>query len=285
MTDAFATRSPDTGVAREAAPATGVSCLEARGITVGYGDTPVLSRLDVAIPTGGLTVIVGPNACGKSTLLKALARMLPAKEGTVLLDGVPITKLRPRHIARSLGLLPQSPVAPDGIVVADLVARGRYPHQGFLQQWTAQDTEAVSEAMARSGVDALATRQVSDLSGGQRQRVWIALALAQKAPILLLDEPTTYLDIAHQIEVLRLTRDLHRDGYTVVMVLHDLQLAFRYATHLIVMRGGRILAEGRPADIVTADLIEEAFGLPCRILSDPESGTPLVIPLADPSAH
>lgn len=230
-------------------------------------------------------MIVGPNACGKSTLLKALARMLPAKEGTVLLDGVPITKLRPRHIARSLGLLPQSPIAPDGIVVADLVARGRYPHQGFLQQWTAQDTEAVSEAMARSGVDALATCQVSDLSGGQRQRVWIALALAQKAPILLLDEPTTYLDIAHQIEVLRLTRDLHRDGYTVVMVLHDLQLAFRYATHLIVMRGGRILAEGRPADIVTADLIEEAFGLPCRILSDPESGTPLVIPLADPSAH
>lgn len=252
-----------------------------RGISVGYDDRVVLSALDVEIPTGELTVIVGPNGCGKSTLLRALARMLPVRTGTVELDGAPIGDYPTRQVARRLGLLPQSPTAPDGITVTDLVARGRYPHQGIFRQWSEADAVAVEEAMHRAGVTDLAERQVSQLSGGQRQRVWIAMALAQQTPILLLDEPTTYLDIAHQVEVLRLARSLQRDGYTVVVVMHDLHLAFRYATHLLVMQAGRIVAQGDPSEIVTAQLIEDVYGLPCRVLADPETGRPLVIPAGD----
>jgi iron complex transport system ATP-binding protein len=230
-----------------------------------------------------LTVIVGPNACGKSTLLRALARMLPARRGQVELDGRPIASYPPKEVARRLGLLPQSPVAPDGIVVEDLVARGRYPHQGVLRQWSDADQQAVDSALLRAGVSELADRMVGELSGGQRQRVWIAMALAQQTPILLLDEPTTYLDIAHQVEVLNLARRLRRDGHTIVMVLHELSLAFRCATNLIVMSAGRIVAQGKVNEIVTADLIADVYNLPCQIISDPISGRPLVLPL-DPEA-
>lgn len=252
--------------------------LRARGITVGYGQHTIIDNLDVEIPTGELTVIVGPNACGKSTLLRALARMLPAQSGIVELDGVGIGTHPPKEVARRLGLLPQSPIAPDGIVVEDLVARGRYPHQGLVRQWSAADELAVREALDRARVAELADRMVGELSGGQRQRVWIAMAFAQQTPILLLDEPTTFLDIAHQVEVLTLARQLQRDGYTVVVVLHELNLAFRYASNLIVMRDGAIVAEGEVGEIVTAELIESVYGLPCRIIADPVSGTPLVIP-------
>jgi iron complex transport system ATP-binding protein len=252
--------------------------LAAHGLSVGYGEHIVIASLDVTIPTGELTVIVGPNACGKSTLLRALARMLPARAGTVELDGQEISRYAPKEVARRLGLLPQSPIAPDGIAVEDLVARGRYPHQGILRQWSARDQDAVNSAMDRAGVADLADRLVAELSGGQRQRVWIGLALAQQTPILLLDEPTTFLDIAHQVEVLDLARGLQREGFTVVVVLHELTLAFRYATHLIVMSGGAITAQGPVVKVVTAELIESVYGLPCQLITDPISGRPIVIP-------
>lgn len=255
--------------------------LSARGLNVGYGQRAIIDGLDIDIPRGELTVIVGPNACGKSTLLRSLARMLPVQSGEVLLEGDPIRSLPPKHVARLLGLLPQSPIAPDGIVVEDLVGRGRFPHQGVLKQWSESDERAVENALARAGVDELADRMVDELSGGQRQRVWIAMALAQETPILLLDEPTTYLDIAHQVEVLSLARDLQREGYTVVVVLHELNLAFRYATNLVVMHAGRIVSQGAVADVVTAELIEEVYGLPCQLIPDPMSGRPLVVPVIE----
>lgn len=259
--------------------ATSTARLAGRDLTVGYGDTDIIEGLDIAIPTAELTAVVGPNACGKSTLLRSLARMLTARTGVVELDGAPIGSYASKEVARRLGLLPQSPVAPDGIVVEDLVARGRYPHQGVLRQWSDADQHAVAEAMARAGVTELADRQVTELSGGQRQRVWIAMALAQQTPILLLDEPTTYLDIAHQVEVLNLARSLQREGYTVVVVLHELNLAFRYATHLVVMHHGDVVAQGAVEDVVSAELIERVYGLPCRLLPDPVTGRPLVVPL------
>lgn len=254
--------------------------LYGEGLRVGYGTgEEILHDVDVVIPEGELTVIVGPNACGKSTLLKALARMLAARSGTVYLDGEPINSYAPKAAARRLGLLPQGPTAPDGITVSDLVARGRYPHQNLLRQWSTADEDAVVDALIAANVADLAERNVDELSGGQRQRVWVAMALAQQTPILLLDEPTTYLDIAHQVEVLNLTRRLHQQGRTVVLVLHELHLAFRYATHLIVMRDGVIVAEGSPGDIVTAELIERVYDLPCEVIPDPVSGRPLVLPL------
>lgn len=254
--------------------------LQGQGLQVGYGpEKAVLHDVDVIIPEDELTVIVGPNACGKSTLLKALARMLPTRAGQVLLDGEPIARLQPKAVARTLGLLPQGPTAPDGITVSDLVARGRYPHQNLLRQWSSQDETAVVEALLAANVADLADRNVDELSGGQRQRVWIAMALAQQTSLLLLDEPTTYLDIAHQVEVLNLTRRLHRAGRTVVIVLHELHLAFRYATHLIVMKEGKIVAQGDPARIVTSELIERVYDLPCEVVPDPVTSRPLVIPL------
>ncbi|WP_053382209.1 ABC transporter ATP-binding protein [Leucobacter celer] len=259
---------------------TEASRLIGRGLEAGYGGgSRILHDVDVAIPDGEFTVIVGPNACGKSTLLKALARMLPLQKGEVLLDGAPIRSYAPKAAARKLGLLPQAPVAPDGITVADLVARGRYPHQNLLRQWTPDDERAVIDALLAANVEQLAERNVDELSGGQRQRVWIAMALAQQTPILLLDEPTTYLDIAHQVEVLNLARRLQREGRTVVLVLHELHLAFRYATHLIVMREGRIEASGPPEQVVTEELIERVYELPCRVIPDPVTGRPLVLPL------
>ncbi|GAA3970264.1 ABC transporter ATP-binding protein [Actinomadura viridis] len=253
--------------------------MRATDLTLAYDQRVVAERLGVEIPDGSFTVIVGPNACGKSTLLRALARLLRPKEGTVYLDGEPITSRPGKEVARRLGLLPQSPITPDGITVADLVARGRYPYQGLLRQWSREDERAVREAMDAVGVGDLAGRVVGELSGGQRQRVWLALVLAQQTPIMLLDEPTTYLDIAHQIEVLDLCSRLHEEGRTLVAVLHDLNHACRYATHLIAMRGGEVIAQGRPAEVVTADLVERVFGLPCQVIDDPECGTPLIVPV------
>lgn len=256
----------------------GATPLAARGISVGYGRRMILEDLDIEIPEGELTVIVGPNACGKSTLLRALARMLPVASGTVELDGRAIRSFAPKEVARRLGLLPQSPIAPDGLAVDDLVGRGRYPHQGVLRQWSDEDERAVQRALERARVTELSDRMVDELSGGQRQRVWIAMALAQETPILLLDEPTTYLDIAHQVEVLNLARDLQREGYTVVVVLHELNLAFRYATNLVVMQAGSIVEQGAVNDVVTAELIRDVYGLPCQLITDPVSGRPLVVP-------
>lgn len=255
--------------------------LRADRVTLGYDRRTIVDGLDVAIPDRSFTVIVGANGCGKSTLLRGLARMIKPAAGGVHLDGQEIRKLPSKEVARRLGLLPQGPVAPDGITVVDLVARGRYPHQGALRQWSADDETAVHEAMAATQITDLAASYVDELSGGQRQRVWLALALAQQTSILLLDEPTTYLDIAHQIDVLDLCADLHeRHGRTLIAVLHDLNHACRYATHLIALREGRIVAQGRPGDIVNADLVEAVFGLRCQVISDPETGTPLVVPLA-----
>ncbi|WP_326682670.1 ABC transporter ATP-binding protein [Streptomyces sp. NBC_01237] len=256
--------------------------LRAEDLTLSYDQRTVATHLGVDIPDNSFTVIIGPNACGKSTLLKALARMLKPRAGQVQLDGAPIGSYRSREVARRLGLLPQSSTAPGGITVGDLVARGRYPHQGMLKQWSAEDEAAVVGAMEQTGVLDLADRSVDDLSGGQRQRVWLSMVLAQQTSILLLDEPTTFLDIAHQVEVLDLCADLHaRKGHTVVAVLHDLNQACRYATHLIVMRpGGTVAAEGDPATVMTAELVEDVFGLPCRIIDDPETGSPLMVPAA-----
>jgi iron complex transport system ATP-binding protein len=255
--------------------------LHGEGLRLAYDERVVADGLSVEIPDGSFTVIVGPNACGKSTLLRALSRMLRPKAGTVYLDGAAISSQPSKQVARTLGLLPQSPIAPDAITVSDLVARGRYPHQGLLRQWSADDARAVSAALTATATNELADRPVDELSGGQRQRVWLAMALAQETPILLLDEPTTFLDIAHQIEVLDLCADLREErGHTMVAVLHDLNHACRYATHLIAMRDGQIVAEGAPSDIVDAALVEAVFGLPCQVIEDPESGTPLVVPAA-----
>ncbi|WP_284580032.1 ABC transporter ATP-binding protein [Streptomyces sp. 2P-4] len=260
---------------------THVQRLSAQNVTLGYEQRVIAENLSVEIPDNSFTVIVGPNACGKSTLLRALSRMLKPSAGQVLLDGHAIGSMPAKKVAKTLGLLPQSSVAPDGITVFDLVSRGRYPHQGLLRQWSQEDERVVLESMAATGVAELADRTVDELSGGQRQRVWIAMALAQQTPLLLLDEPTTYLDIQHQIDVLDLCAELHENqGRTLVAVLHDLNHAARYATHLIAMRGGRVVAEGPPAKVVTAELVEKVFGLRCQIIDDPETGTPLVIPAA-----
>jgi iron complex transport system ATP-binding protein len=225
-------------------------------------------------------MIVGANACGKSTLLRGLSRLLKPAGGTVTLDGKDIHSRPAKELARILALLPQHPTAPDGILVRDLVGRGRYPHQGFFRSWSAGDDLAVHRALEATETLELAERNVDELSGGQRQRVWIAMALAQETDILLLDEPTTYLDLAHQVEVLDLITDLNRRrGTTVAIVLHDLNLAARYADHIIAMKGGRIVAEGTSADVVTEDLVRDVFGLDSRVLPDPISGTPLIIPL------
>jgi len=255
-----------------------MSALTAEAITVGYDSRVVLGDLTVEIPDGGFTAIIGPNACGKSTLLRALSRLIVPTSGRVILDGRSIRDYPATVVARRLGLLPQTSIAPDGITVAELVARGRFPHQGLLRQWSAADEKAVAEAMAATSVTELSGLRVDELSGGQRQRVWIAMVLAQQTELLLLDEPTTFLDIAHQVDVMELCRELNESGRTVVVVLHDLNQAARYATHLVVMDRGTIVATGTPAEVITEQLVREVFGLPCLVIQDPESGTPMIVP-------
>ncbi len=249
-------------------------------LSAGYSDADILQGLDLAVPPGRITVIVGANACGKSTLLRAMSRLLSPHKGEVLLDGKSIHRMAPKELARMLGLLPQSPITPEGITVADLVGRGRHPHQGLFSRWTSQDDEAVADALTATRIVDLAERPVDELSGGQRQRVWIAMALAQQTDILLLDEPTTFLDISHQVEVLDLLTDLnHARGTTVVMVLHDLNLAARYADHLVAMTQGRIHVSGRPEEVLTQENVRQVFGLESRIVIDPTSGRPIMLPI------
>jgi iron complex transport system ATP-binding protein len=254
--------------------------LQARTLSTGYGERQIITDLDAQVPDGSFTVIIGPNGCGKSTLLRSLVRLIKPTAGTVLLDGADIAHTRSKQLAREIGLLPQTSIAPEGITVIDLVSRGRHPHQSALKRWSEKDEKAVQEALTRTRLSDLTTRVVDELSGGQRQRVWIAMALAQETPILLLDEPTTYLDISHQIDVLDLCTSLHREGRTLVAVLHDLNQAARYATHLIVLQQGRIIARGAPADVVTEDLVRQVFGVGARVIPDPETNTPLIVPHA-----
>ncbi|MGI5415436.1 ABC transporter ATP-binding protein [Actinomadura luteofluorescens] len=275
-------RRKRAGTDLSAAPAgsgDGGARLAARDVAVGYGGRTVLDGLDVRIPSGVITTIIGPNGCGKSTLLRTLARLLRPDSGSVVLDGADIAGLRTRDVARKLGLLPQAPVAPEGLTVADLVARGRHPHQSWLRQWSSDDADVVERALAMTGVSDLAGRPVDTLSGGQRQRVWISMILAQGTDLLLLDEPTTYLDLAYAVDVLDLVDDLHEAGRTVVMVLHDLNLAARYSDNLVVMRAGRILAQGHPRDVITAELLDEAFGLRAEVIGDPVGDRPLIVPI------
>ncbi|CUU59429.1 iron complex transport system ATP-binding protein [Parafrankia irregularis] len=272
----------DPAVARDVTthtPPPGGSRLRVESATIGYDRRIISEGLSVSIPDESFTVIVGPNACGKSTLLRGLSRLLKPSAGQVVLDGVAIQSYKTKEVARRVGLLPQTSIAPDGITVADLVARGRYPYQGFIRQWTEADERAVVRAMDQTAVTDLSGRLVDELSGGQRQRVWVAMALAQHTSILLLDEPTTFLDITHQIELMELFTDLHHVGHTLVAVLHDLNHAARYATHLIAMKNGAVVAEGPPSEIVTAELVEEVFGLRCLVVPDPVAGTPQVVPL------
>ena len=255
-----------------------MSRLATKRLTLAYDRREVVRDLDVEIPDRSFTVIIGANGCGKSTLLRALARVLKPARGTVLLDGKAIGDYPSRQVARVIGLLPQSPITPDGITVLELVSRGRFPHQGALRRESAEDRAVIERCLAETALTELKDRPVAELSGGQRQRAWIAMALAQDTELLLLDEPTTYLDLSHQIEVLDLCARLHEAGRTVVAVLHDLNQAARYASHLIALRDGEVIAAGPPARVITADLVERAFGLRARIIEDPESRTPLVIP-------
>jgi ABC-type cobalamin/Fe3+-siderophores transport system ATPase subunit len=254
--------------------------LRADRLSVAYGARPVLAEVDLTLSQGRITAIVGPNGCGKSTLLRALARVLAPHAGAVLLDGEPIHRLPTRAVAQQVGLLPQSNVVPEQLTVDELVRRGRYPHRGAFGRWTREDHEAVEDALQATGTTDLRERLVDELSGGQRQRVWVAMVLAQQTPLLLLDEPTTYLDLAHRLEVLRLLRRLNADrGVTVAMVLHDLDEASRYAHQLVAMRDGQIVAQGAPREIVTPELVQDVFGVLCTTVPDPVSGTPLIVPL------
>ncbi|WP_181698113.1 ABC transporter ATP-binding protein [Nocardia sp. GTS18] len=260
--------------------------LAADTVSLGYGERVIVDGLSLDIAPGVVTTVIGPNGCGKSTLLKSLGRLLRPREGQVVLDGKAISSMKTKDVARVIGMLPQTPVAPEGLTVADLVARGRHPHQSWLRQWSADDETEVAAALAQTGIADLADRTLDELSGGQRQRAWISMALAQGTDILLLDEPTTYLDLAHSLEVLDLVDRLHAEfGRTVVMVLHDLNLAIRYSDELVVMASGRIVAQGKPADIITAELLAEVFGLDAKVLTDPVSGRPMVVPIGTRHVH
>lgn len=266
----------DQGRPPETAPPARVRVSDA---TIGYDRTIISRNLTVAIPDRSFVAIIGPNGCGKSTLLRAIARVLTPTAGEVLLDGKAIAGYRPKEVARTLGLLPQVSLAPEGIRVADLVARGRAPYQGVIRQWSRADEQAVVAALAATRLTELSGHLVDQLSGGQRQRVWIAMLLAQQTPIMLLDEPTTFLDIAHQYELMELFRTFHEEGKTIVAVLHDLNQAARYADHLIVMRDGDVVTTGDPATIITPELIADVFDLPALVVPDPVTGTPTVVPL------
>ena len=254
--------------------------LRAESVSLGYDGLRVIEELDLTLPDGKITAVVGPNACGKSTLLRGLARLHPLDGGRITLDGVDITAMPRKELARKVGMLPQSSIAPDGVRVAELVSRGRYPHQGWFGRHSSDDDEVVSTALESTGVAELADRPVAELSGGQRQRVWIAMVLAQQTDIVLLDEPTTFLDVRHQLDLLDLLTELNRDrGTTVAMVLHELNLAARYADHLVVMSAGKIVAEGAPSDVLTREVVDQAFGLRAQVVPDPVAGSPLVVPV------
>ncbi|MFE6699274.1 ABC transporter ATP-binding protein [Streptomyces sp. NPDC057718] len=260
--------------------------LAARELTLAYDGRRVVENLDVTIPPAKVTAVIGANACGKSTLLRGLSRLLTPQSGAVYLDGDLINSLRGKDLARRLGMLPQSPVAPEGITVLDLVKRGRSPHQSWWRQWSPEDETAVHDALDATGLSEQADRSLDELSGGQRQRAWIAMALAQGTPVLLLDEPTNHLDLAHQIEVLDLVVDLNREqARTIVLVLHDLNHACRYADHVIALKQGEIVAQGAPADIVTEELVSHVFGLTCTVIDDPAGGGPHIIPFGRHHAH
>jgi iron complex transport system ATP-binding protein len=257
-----------------------VTVLVADDLRLGYGDTIVVNGLSLDLTGAGVTAIIGPNGCGKSTLLRGLGRLIKPRGGRVLLDGSDLARLPTKEVARRMAVLPQAPQAPAGLTVADLVGRGRHPHQTWYRQWSAADAEIVAAALAKTGMTDLAHRPLDELSGGQRQRAWISMALAQDTGLLLLDEPTTFLDLAHQIEVLELVRRLHTEhGRTVVVVLHDLNLAARYAHRLVAMRDGQVVAVGEPVTVLTEELVHDVFGLAAQVIEDPVAGTPLVVPL------
>lgn len=256
----------------------------ASSVTVGYGQRTIIRDLSATFPAGKITTIVGPNGCGKSTLLRAMSGLLNLDTGTVSVDGQNISDMKRKDVARILGMLPQSPVAPEGLLVSDLVTRGRHPHQAWFRQWSSTDEDAVFEALKQTGSADLASRTLDELSGGQRQRVWISMVLAQNTDILFLDEPTTYLDLATSVDILELVDSLRQElGRTVVMVLHDLNLAVRYSDYLVVMKDGQVIASGTPAEVITAELLQEAFDLRARVIEDPETGDPLIVPLRKPA--
>ena len=256
------------------------TALHVKDVSVGYGERTVLDTLNVDIKRGAVTSIVGPNGCGKSTLLRTMSRLLNPTKGEIVLDGKSIHDIPTRKLATQLGLLPQTPIAPDGIVVADLVGRGRTPHQGILGRWSQQDYDIVAEALETTGISDLAERSIDELSGGQRQRVWIAMALAQRTDTLLLDEPTTYLDVKHQLDVLDLLTELNRDrGTTIVMVLHDLNLAARYSDELVAVSGGKVFAHGHPREVITKENVKSVLGIDSVIITDPVSDQPAVMPI------
>ncbi|MBD2091508.1 ABC transporter ATP-binding protein [Microcoleus sp. FACHB-1515] len=256
-------------------------CLEAENLTLGYDRGSIVAHLNLTIPTGQITVLVGPNGCGKSTLLRGLARLLKPRRGRIALDGADIFKLSTRSVAKRLAMLPQNPIAPEGLTVRDLVAQGRYPYQTWWQQWSELDEKRVEEAIAKTDLMTFAAHPLDQLSGGQRQRAWIAMTLAQDTEILLLDEPTTFLDLAHQMEVLDLLHDLNQqEGRTIVMVLHDLNQACRYADYLVAMRQGTIYAQGKPSEVMTPELVRDVFEVDCQIVRDPVKGTPMCVPIA-----
>lgn len=254
--------------------------LSIRGLSLGYGGGTIVDHVDLDIEPGSFTSIIGPNGCGKSTLLKGMSRLLTPTAGQVLLDGSPLQSWNPKSAARRVGLLPQTSSAPDGSTVYGLVRRGRFPHQGFLSPWNDTDEQAVTAALARTGLTELRDAQVGELSGGQRQRVWVAMTLAQETGILLLDEPTTFLDIAYQLELLDLFAELNREGRTVVAVLHDLNLAARYSTRIVAMRAGRVLAYGTPREVITEETMDAVYGVSCSVITDPHTGGPLVVPVS-----
>lgn len=248
-------------------------------LVAGYENKTVIHGVDLVIPSNKISVIIGSNGCGKSTLLKTLARLIKPTSGNITLDGKPISKIPSKQLARVVGMLPQSPIVPEGISVSDLVGRGRFPHQSLLSGWTKKDYEAVAEAMSTMDIIEYANHNIDELSGGQRQRVWIAMALAQQTDILFLDEPTTFLDITYQVEILDLLTDLNRKrGTTIVMVLHDINLSARYADHIFALQEGKLVAEGKPAEVITNTLIKDIFGLNSTVIEDPISGSPLVVP-------
>lgn len=257
-----------------------MSQLHARHLSLSYESAHIINDLDLTIAEGKITVLVGPNGCGKSTLLRGISRLLKPRGGSVILDAEDIWSMPTKQLAKRLGILPQSPVAPEGLTVHELVALGRYPHQSWFQQWSPEDERLTREAIDITGMSALANRPIDTLSGGQRQRAWIAMTLAQDSNIILLDEPTTFLDLAYQIEVLDLLQDLNTErGKTIVMVLHDLNHACRYADTIVAVNNGGVAHQGQPAEVVTEDMVRAVFGVECRVIADPVTGAPLVVPL------